>query len=963
LAISSSTRKAGPFLGNDATTVFPFAFKVFTSADLRVVNTSALGIESDLVLDTDYTVTLNSDQDSDPGGSVTRATALPTGQRLTITSDVEALQPLVLTNNGGFYPRVINDAFDKITIIAQQLVEQVGRSLKLPISSTASATLPDPAANRLLAWNSNATGFVNVSPTDLVTVAGYADARVETFNGNGSTTAFTIAFNPGVLANLDISISGVTQVAGVDFTWTATTITFTTAPPSGTVVQVRYARPLTPLPNFDNILTAAEDAEAAQTAAEAARDLAEADRVATAADRVQTGLDRVATAADVVLADADRVAAEAASTLVTGNLVNLLPFVAGVTTTGTARERVKRLQMANVVSTSTYFLRNIGYTATPEAYITISQDMSGVATVLSLGTGTGGVGTYIVSPGTVCASTTLTIGGAVVTGAIAFSAGVSTLTVSAVTSGTIAVAATITGSSIYKDVAGLNTNGTNLNVSGLTGVNNFALFPINTSGIVGTVAIDLGSGAAWSLPSNNLSSAGQFDPNKTIVATTAFVSEYDTRMATALAAARAEGQTVFLTSATDTYARRLVKELYIEGGEGDSYILNYETQTLSGPLYRIQFFLRSVALGANVASWSKQNADLPTLIASLPESVKLAQVVNGANQTGYAGVEATLFPTWSALEMTKALTAYTTTAATGVDPACIVSNGQMDDFLVAPRPKGVIYVGPSETYTTVADAVASLRNGVTPFSRSSYPNSDICTYSNQKLIQTSATHNETIVSFTVSGNANGLLLPHYSTLHLPEGAKLSMNGADTAPVLEANHSCRIQGGGEIEQLGNGYGIHIDGVNGLSVAGAAKFLRYRDRHVIENITIRHSGTTSTAAMIGMGISDGQTLICRGVRFIRVGTGTAPLVIAHTSPGCVVPGTIIFENCYFNDALISGSKGLELLKSHSQTVQHKLIVNGTQIDEISASNSVGGASAWVRQGWFDARITYSAILDPA
>jgi len=269
LAISSSTRKAGPFLGNGATTVFPFAFKVFASADLRVVRTNALGLESDLVLDTDYTVALNSNQDNDPGGTVTRATALPTGERLTITSDVEALQPLVLTNNGGFYPRVINDAFDKITIIAQQLIEQVGRSLKLPISSTASATLPDPVPNGIIAWNSAANGFVNVAPGDLATVAGYADARVETFNGNGSTTAFTIAFNPGVLANLDISISGVTQVAGVDFTWTGTTITFAAAPPSGAVVQVRYARPLSPLPNFDSILTSVGDAAASAAAAAA----------------------------------------------------------------------------------------------------------------------------------------------------------------------------------------------------------------------------------------------------------------------------------------------------------------------------------------------------------------------------------------------------------------------------------------------------------------------------------------------------------------------------------------------------------------------------------------------------------------------------------------------------------------------------------------------------------------------
>ncbi len=242
MAISSSTRKAGPFLGNDATTVFPFAFKVFTAADLRVVRTNALGIESDLVLDTDYTVALNSNQNNDPGGTVTRTTALPTGERLTITSDVEALQPLVLTNNGGFYPSVINDAFDKITIIAQQLIEQVGRSLKLPISSSASPTLPDPVANQLIAWNSGATGFTNFDPTDLATVAAYADAYIDLFTGNGTQTNFTLTHGPAVLANLSVSISGVVQVGGEDFTWVGTTLTFAVAPPTGTRIQVRYTR-------------------------------------------------------------------------------------------------------------------------------------------------------------------------------------------------------------------------------------------------------------------------------------------------------------------------------------------------------------------------------------------------------------------------------------------------------------------------------------------------------------------------------------------------------------------------------------------------------------------------------------------------------------------------------------------------------------------------------------------------
>lgn len=269
MSISSSTRKAGPFTGNDVTTVFPFAFKVFSAADLLVVHTDLLGVEHDLVLNSDYTVSLNANQDNNPGGSVTLSEALPEDELLTLTSAVGALQQLTLTNAGGFYPAVINGALDRLTIIAQQILEQVGRSLKLPISSTADPTLPAPAPNELIAWNGSGDGFVNVPVGDLVTVAGYADARIETFTGDGVETEFEIDFHPGVLANLDISLGGVTQVGGVDFDFVGTTVVFSSAPPDGVTVLVRYARPIAPVPDFDEVLSSVEDAQAAAAAAAA----------------------------------------------------------------------------------------------------------------------------------------------------------------------------------------------------------------------------------------------------------------------------------------------------------------------------------------------------------------------------------------------------------------------------------------------------------------------------------------------------------------------------------------------------------------------------------------------------------------------------------------------------------------------------------------------------------------------
>lgn len=139
MTISSQTRKAGPFVGNGTTTAFPFSFKVFAASDLQVVRANSVGVETVLTLNSDYTVTLNSNQTSNPGGTVTLASALATGSTMAMTSVIGYLQPTDLTNQGGFYPAVINTSLDRLTMLTQQLKEQVDRSAKLPITNDADA--------------------------------------------------------------------------------------------------------------------------------------------------------------------------------------------------------------------------------------------------------------------------------------------------------------------------------------------------------------------------------------------------------------------------------------------------------------------------------------------------------------------------------------------------------------------------------------------------------------------------------------------------------------------------------------------------------------------------------------------------------------------------------------------------------------------------------------------------------
>jgi hypothetical protein len=235
MTISSTTRIAGPFIGSGTASTFPFTFKVFAAADLDVVRlNSSTGVESTLVLNSDYSVTLNGDQNSNPGGSITLlAGALATGFTLVITSDIANLQPTDLTNQGGFYPEVITDSLDRATIQIQQISDIGDRTLKIPITDgTLNMELPTAAsrANSFLAFDANGL------PTSITAGTSGAPATItrQVFSGTGSQTVFTLASDPGALGNsAQVYIGGVYQQRST-YTIAGTTLTFSAAPVAGT---------------------------------------------------------------------------------------------------------------------------------------------------------------------------------------------------------------------------------------------------------------------------------------------------------------------------------------------------------------------------------------------------------------------------------------------------------------------------------------------------------------------------------------------------------------------------------------------------------------------------------------------------------------------------------------------------------------------------------------------------------
>lgn len=161
MTIAATTRKAGPFSGNDVATEFPFGFRVFSKSDIEVILTGAEGGEATLTLDSHYSVALNADQDANPGGTVTYPISgdpLATGEKLTGIGSLPESQETDITNGGGFFPQVIEDRFDYLTILIQQLRERSNRSLALAPSDTF-VDLPAAAtrANKYLHFDANGT--------------------------------------------------------------------------------------------------------------------------------------------------------------------------------------------------------------------------------------------------------------------------------------------------------------------------------------------------------------------------------------------------------------------------------------------------------------------------------------------------------------------------------------------------------------------------------------------------------------------------------------------------------------------------------------------------------------------------------------------------------------------------------------------------------------------------------------
>ena len=137
MTISKELRATSILKGNGVSTEFPFTFKVFNAqTDIAVFRSDSVDSLSEEQVSRDaYAVTLNADQENNPGGVVVFSEAPKSGTVFVIQSSIPILQGTSITNHDRFLPEVLNEVHDKLTALVQQLAYLLGRCLVVPSTS------------------------------------------------------------------------------------------------------------------------------------------------------------------------------------------------------------------------------------------------------------------------------------------------------------------------------------------------------------------------------------------------------------------------------------------------------------------------------------------------------------------------------------------------------------------------------------------------------------------------------------------------------------------------------------------------------------------------------------------------------------------------------------------------------------------------------------------------------------
>lgn len=150
------------FTANGVTTVFNFTFQVLNSSDLHVQVDA-----QDKIIGSEYTV---SGVGNPTGGSVTFLSAPASGASVVVFRDSVLERDTDYQNNGDLRADTVNNDFDRIWLVLQEVFYgvQLAPTLRLGSPLSGTITLPDPGAGKFMRWNLSGDALEAVDGTGTV---------------------------------------------------------------------------------------------------------------------------------------------------------------------------------------------------------------------------------------------------------------------------------------------------------------------------------------------------------------------------------------------------------------------------------------------------------------------------------------------------------------------------------------------------------------------------------------------------------------------------------------------------------------------------------------------------------------------------------------------------------------------------------------------------------------------------
>jgi len=157
------------YTGTGALTNYAFTWRILRKQDLIAITRDTSDVVVTLTLDTDYTIA-DSSVNNGAGGEIVLTSPLALNTELFLNRETDLTQKVHIEEGSPFPSSVVEEVFDRLTMMLQEARYLYRQSLHFPTSSTvADVTVPEPDTKLLLQWLSSA--LVNSDGANLLLTA------------------------------------------------------------------------------------------------------------------------------------------------------------------------------------------------------------------------------------------------------------------------------------------------------------------------------------------------------------------------------------------------------------------------------------------------------------------------------------------------------------------------------------------------------------------------------------------------------------------------------------------------------------------------------------------------------------------------------------------------------------------------------------------------------------------------